>query len=302
MLIAKKKAAAKPEDDSDGLAIIEVGADEYMFCPVRQKTYKVNAKPEEKVRQWWLYRLKTEYGYPFDQIAVEVPVKVGSAEAKKAADIVVYTDASKKTPRVFIEVKKPSRKDGIDQLKVYMNATGCRLGVWSNGDPPHSYLLRIEPTGAKEEPDWRELRNIPRKTEKLDDVDSPITRKELVPVTDFLDILRECEDYIKAHEGVNPFDELFKLIFAKLYDERVNLKNDGSSAKFRVGVFETADEARQRIVNELFVPAKKRWGGVFKEGDDIALSDQTLAFCVSSFKRHTCSSQTLTCSAARLKS
>lgn len=166
-----------------------------------------------------------------------------------------------------------------------MNATGCRLGVWSNGAPPHSYLLRIEPTETKEETDWRELRNIPRRTEKLDDVDSPITRKELAPVTDFLDILRECEDYIKAHEGVSPFEELFKLIFAKLYDERVNLKNDDSPAQFRVGVFEAAEEARRRIEEDLFSPAKKRWSGVFKGGDQISLSDQTLAFCVSALQK-----------------
>mgnify|MGYP001701616167 CR=1 FL=1 len=94
-------------------------------------------------------------------------VIVGATEAKKRADIVVYTDAKKKVPRIFIEVKKPNRKDGIEQLKVYQNATGCRLGLWSNGTPPHVYLLRTEPTGDVEETSWRELRNIPSKNEKL---------------------------------------------------------------------------------------------------------------------------------------
>ena len=285
MSLSVVAGSSKPTDGSAGSAITKVGEDEYIFCPVREKAYKVNGKPEEKVRFWWLYRLRDEYGYSFDQLGVEVAVKVGSTEAKKKADIVVYTDTKRTTPRIFIEVKKPNRKDGVDQLQVYMNATGCRLGVWSNGAPPHTYLLRIEPSGAIEEPDWRELRNIPRRTESLDDVDSPITRKELAPVTDFLDMLRECEDYIKAHEGTTPFEELFKLIFAKLYDERVNLKNDDSSAKFRVGVFESAEDARKRITSELFVPAKKRWSGVFKEGDDILLTDQTLAFCVSALQK-----------------
>ncbi|KVA09512.1 hypothetical protein WI41_13395 [Burkholderia latens] len=285
MFIPVTPAVEKPEDASGGLTIYDVAGDEYIFCPVRKKAYKVNSKPEEKVRFWWIYRLADLYGYAFDQMRAEVPVVVGSTEAKKKADIVVYTDSSHRTPRIFIEVKKPNRKDGVDQLKVYMNATGCRLGVWSNGAPPHSYLLRIEPTETREEPDWRELRNVPRRTERLDDVDSPITRKELAPVTDFLDILRECEDYIKAHEGVSPFEELFKLIFAKLYDERVNLKNDDSPAQFRVGVFEAPEEARTRIEDQLFAPAKKRWSGVFKEGDEILLSDQTLAFCVSALQK-----------------
>lgn len=57
----------------------------------------LRAKPEEKVRQWWIYRLRDTYGYSFEKISVEVKVTVGSTEAKKRADIVVYTDKRKKT-------------------------------------------------------------------------------------------------------------------------------------------------------------------------------------------------------------
>lgn len=285
MEVKRKPSKAIPEDSKDGMVVHVVGGDEYIFCPVRKKAYKVSSKPEEIVRFWWLYRLHTVYEYAFEQMVCEVPVLVGSTEAKKKADIVVYTDEARKVPRIFVEVKKPKRMDGLDQLKVYMNATGCRLGLWSNGDAPHSYLLRIEPTDSKEEADWRELRNIPSRSEQLDDVDCPITRKEMAPVSDFLDILRECEDYIKAHEGSNPFEEIFKLIFAKLYDERVNLKNDDSPAQFRIGVFEAPEEARARIANKLFIQAKKRWSGVFKDSEDILLTDQSLAFCVSALQK-----------------
>lgn len=274
----------KPSSATDEFTIFSVGTEEYIFCPVRNRAYKVNSKPEEKVRQWWLYRLKEVYGYPFNQIGVEVKVKVGSTEAKKAADIVVYQDMKKSRPRIFIEVKRPNRTDGIEQLKVYMNATGCRLGLWSNSTPPHAYLLRIEPKEGAEEATWRELRNIPSRTEQLSDVDTPIARKELEPVTDFLGILSEAENYIKAHEGTNPFEEIFKLIFAKLYDERANLKNDDSAAKFRVGVFESPGEARERL-EKLFNHAKTRWRGVFSDEEVIRLGDETLAFCVSALQK-----------------
>lgn len=278
-------AANKPNTIASEFTITRVDGDEYVYCPIRNKAYKVNNKPEEKVRQWWIYRLKEVYKYEFSQIDVEVQVKVGSTEAKKKADIVVYQDSKRLTPRIFIEVKNPTRHDGIEQLKVYMNATGCRLGVWSNGVPPHVYLLRIEPKEGEEEANWRELRNVPAKNEKIADVDTPITRKELEPVNDFLGILRECEDYIKAHEGATPFDEIFKLIFAKLFDERTNLKNDDSAAKFRVGALEAPEEARVRIVDELFDKAKKRWSGVFGVGEDINLTDESLAFCVSALQK-----------------
>ena len=44
----------------------------------------------------------------FAQIEVEVSVKAGSTESKKKADIVVYTDKTKKKPHIFVEVKKPN--------------------------------------------------------------------------------------------------------------------------------------------------------------------------------------------------
>lgn len=278
------KTSDKPTEAPAESTIFEVDGDRYIFCPIRNKAYKVTDKPEELVRQVWLYRLKEVYGYSFEQMDVEVRVRVGSTEAKKKADIVVYQDDKRITPRIFVEVKKPKRKDGIDQLKVYMNATGCRIGLWSTDDPPHVYLLRIEPKEGEEEPTWRELRNIPAKGEKLADLDMPITRKELEPVNDFLSILKECEDYVKAHEGTSPFEEIFKLIFAKLYDERTNLKNEDSSAQFRVGVLESPEEARDRI-GKLFDRSKQRWSGVFQEGEEIRLTDESLAFCVSALQK-----------------
>jgi type I restriction enzyme M protein len=274
----------KPQEAPQEFTVFVVDSDEYIFCPIRKRQYKVDNKPEEKVRQWWLYRLKEVYGYSFDQIDVEVSVKVGSTEAKKKADIVVYQDNKQAKPRIFIEVKRPKRLDGIEQLKVYMNSTGCRLGLWSNGDSSHVYLLRIEPKEGEEEASWRELRNIPRKLESLSDVDSPITRAELEPVKDFLSIIRDCENYIKAHEGVDAFDEIFKLIFAKLYDERSNLKNDSSPAQFRVGVLEAPEDAKQRIA-KLFAKASERWSGVFRDGEKVALGDDTLSYCVSALQK-----------------
>src|SRR5713226_3153255 len=101
MLIPTVTADEKPIDASAGLKIIVVNGEEFIFCPVRKKAYKVNGKPEEKVRFWWLYRLRDQYGYSFEQMRAEVPVKFGSTEAKKKADIVVYTDSSHKAARVF---------------------------------------------------------------------------------------------------------------------------------------------------------------------------------------------------------
>lgn len=85
-------ATERPSSAPSTFTVFDVGDEKYIFCPIRNRAYKVNEKPEEIVRQWWIYRLRDVYNYDFAQLEVEVSVKVGSAESKKKADIVVYTD------------------------------------------------------------------------------------------------------------------------------------------------------------------------------------------------------------------
>ena len=89
-----EKVKEKPTKAPQNFCVYEYNNEKYIFCPIRNKLYK--AKPEEIVRQWWIYRLRDAYGYEFSQIDVEVKVIVGTTEAKKRADIVVYTDAKKR--------------------------------------------------------------------------------------------------------------------------------------------------------------------------------------------------------------
>ena len=74
--------------------------------------------PEEIVRQLWVYKLIHQYGYQPDEIDLEKSIQFGTEVGTKAADIIVYTDADKETPKIIVECKKPKRKDGIEQLKV----------------------------------------------------------------------------------------------------------------------------------------------------------------------------------------
>ena len=81
--------------------------------------------PEEIVRQLWIYVLMHRYNYKADEIDLEKGVQFGTEVGTKEADIIVYTDATKITPKIIVECKEPKRKDGIEQLKSYMNAKGC---------------------------------------------------------------------------------------------------------------------------------------------------------------------------------
>ena len=88
-----EKVKEKPTKAPQNFCVYEYNNEKYIFCPIRNKLYK--AKPEEIVRQWWIYRLRDAYGYEFSQIDVEVKVIVGATEAKKE-QILLFIQMQKK--------------------------------------------------------------------------------------------------------------------------------------------------------------------------------------------------------------
>jgi type I restriction enzyme M protein len=216
---------------------------------------------------------------PEDRIGVEVPVQMGSTVADKPADIVIFYDNRRDRHWITIEVKKPTRKDGIEQLKSYMNPTGSTFGYWTNG-ADEKFLLRSDPNDFSK-PIWR----LPRAGETLDDLDEPITRLNLEPVKDLHGIFKEIEQEILAHQTVDTFDEIFKVVFSKLFDERVNLYNDKAVAQFRIGVAEDSLTAADRV-RALFAKAKAKWSDVYPPRAEIELSDANIAFCVKALQQY----------------
>jgi type I restriction enzyme M protein len=89
------------------------------------------------------------------------------------------------------------------------------------------------------------------------------------------------EDEVLANAGVDVFEELFKLIFTKLYDEMTSGQNRKRTLEFRnTG---TEGELKQRI-QALFDKAKGKWEGVFPDDDKIKLSPSHLSVCVASLE------------------
>ena len=100
----------------------------YIKCLIRNK--EIQLKPEEAVRQLYIYRLIHTYGYSTDQIAVEHAVHFG--RETKRADIVIFEKSHPTVEYIIVEVKKPKLFEGKEQLKSYCNATGATMGVWTN--------------------------------------------------------------------------------------------------------------------------------------------------------------------------
>ncbi len=251
----------------------------YVKCLVRKKEIKLT--PEEAVRQLYVLVLRDNFGYPTERMELEYSVSFG--REKKRADIVVFDKNQTTTPFIMVELKKPKLKDGKEQLKSYCNATGAPIGIWSNGDSI-SYYHRKDPNYFEDIPE------IPRADQKLSDIleerwfiDDLIKKDKLVTERKSLkDLILEMEDEVLANAGVDVFEELFKLIFTKLFDEMQSGRNRTRHLEFR-NYGDTETELKNKIQN-LFDKAKQKWEGVFTDDAKLMLTPSHLSVCVSSLQ------------------
>lgn len=285
--------------------IFEKGGKYFIKCLKRTKDIQV--KPEEIVRQLMLDKLINEYGYAADLLDVEYTVNFG--REKKFADIVIFNKTDKTSVYCVLEIKKHNAKDGKDQLKSYTNATGAPLAIWTNGTEIN-YYERLDPNY------FEPLSDIPKASETIDDVKNErFTYLELM-VKDRLteerkslkDLIQEMEDEVLSNAGVDVFEEVFKLIFTKLYDEmesaddRVEIETQFKLLKkknpeftdkqileqidnddFRKLEFRSRGDAHhtKEVINELYQKAKDKWQGIFEKGEPLRITDENhLQICV----------------------
>jgi len=251
----------------------------YINCLVRNKSIKLT--PEEIVRQLYIYRLINSYGYSANRLQVEFAVNFG--REIKRADIVVMDKLNPTAAYIIVEVKKPKLKDGKEQLKSYTNATGAPIAVWTNGEQVSCY-------NRKDPNYFEQLSDIPKATEKLSDIlNERITYEDLKQrdkianeKRSLRDLIIEIEDEVLANAGVDSFEEVFKLIFSKLYDELVAANDPNYYLQFR-NSGDTDSELKAKI-EELFKAAKKKWNGIFSDSDIVLLTPSHLSVCVSTLQ------------------
>ena len=293
----------------------------FVKCVVRGRD--IQLKPEEVVRQLYASRLMNKYGYPKKRLAFEHPVNFG--REKKRADIVIRDKDRPDAAYTVVEIKKPRLRDGKNQLRSYCNATGAPIGVWTNGEQISHY-------NRKDPNYFEDISDIPQAHQTLADIlnerftlKSLILKDKLVNERKSLkDIILELEDDIFANSGVDVFEEAFKLIFTKLYDESLS-QADKNNLNFYVrlaadtavheeqadysagrnydalktAVSEVPDEGFRLMefrntgqtdtelkakIQDLLRRAIDKWPGVFPEGSTFELSDSHLAVCVSSLQ------------------
>ena len=259
--------------------IVERNGKYFVDCLVRKK--EIRLTPEEIIRQLYVMTLLEDFDYPASRLELEHGVSFG--REVKRADIVVFDKDKPNVPYIIVELKKPKLKDGKEQLKSYCNATGTPIGIWTNGESI-SYYHRKDPNY------FEDLPEIPRADQNLADIlrerwtmaDLIKKDKLLTERKSLKDLILEMEDEVLANAGVDVFEELFKLIFTKLYDELQSGRDKKRHLEFRnYGYTET--ELKNKI-SVLFDKAKEKWDGVFSSDAKIMLSPSHLSICIASLQ------------------
>jgi type I restriction enzyme M protein len=260
---------------------------------------------EEYVRQWVLQQLIETYKYPKEwlgeRIIVEETVPVATAD--KQADISLKNDRGR--TYVFIETKAASIS-GTDfvraerQLETYLSATHtATIGLLTNGLTTKVIRKKVNPN------DFEYIADIPEygmsdmgRAKLVRDLDIIKEKKGKVGLEPLpkrsQGILFEAHSAMRDIDGLhddNALDELSKIIYAKIFDERtVSQAKEGEEAVFRFQTYgkgnasEVASEIRDlykdacdydlRIYSQR-IPGYERSRGVFRE--PIGLSDIALS-------------------------
>jgi type I restriction enzyme M protein len=247
---------------------------------------KVKSAPEEIVRQLFLFELTDNYGYPKNRIRTEESVNFG--REKKRADIVVYQEDNI-TPWIIVEVKAPNQKLNLQQLKSYLNAEGSPIGVGINGKEK-AILYRPYPKQFEDnlpdistEIEYQEVKKSDNPILEVSDIilNRKWTLKELEEKSkegyNLRGIIELLEELVLANSGADSFTEIFKLIYAKLYDEFEAKNREGEQLKFRKY---KDSKTTFKVISKLFENARDEWKEVFEKSDKIKLSPEHLSVCV----------------------
>lgn len=246
------------------------------------KTYPLN-RPEESVRIAFYSELIYKYKYEPKKIGLEVIVPRRTPSDR--ADIVVYEDDEGKKTFIVVECKRDGIseaeiKQAIEQTFGNTNSLRGKYSVLIAGSlriafdvanfPPvereHNIISDI-PVRYGAVPKFTYKKGAPETTYATGERDLKKPSR-----TELLNKFQQCHDIIWEGGRRNPaeaFDEMSKIMFCKIWDERWITKNQ-EFYNFQIGTHETKKEVASRI-REIYKKAQELERGVFV--DAIKASD-----------------------------
>jgi type I restriction enzyme M protein len=293
------------------IKVIREGSAIKQITFLNQKVKTSYSKPEERVQTEVFLQLVLHYGYKPERIRQHVSVKMGSDN--RVADVIVYNDDDLEQPHILVECKKPEVSEqefqqAIEQAYSYAYALSNDVKhVWVTSGIKNEYFevdkkrnSRITQTdipqyGIKKLANYKyvyEAESLePRKGEQKF-VDIAVIDQEQLTRS-----FKQAHDALWAGGQLNPseaFDELDKLIFCKIWDERKD-RSAGTPYDFQIITVDKEDikswqkfseddlrveirkEENKRLygrVKELYEEGRKRDAEVFR--DDIRLNPEKI--------------------------
>lgn len=263
--------------------------------------------PEEKVQAETFLKLILDYNYPVSRIRQFVPVTMG--REVKEADIVVYADEMCLSPHILVECKRQEVSEAeyqqaIEQAYSYAFALPSDVKyVWVTSGIKSDYFEVDKSQNTRNQlPDILQFgvdsiatykyvygaQYLPEEKGKQKFFDlSVIDQSELTRR------FKQAHEALWAGGQLNPseaFDELDKLIFCKIWDER-KARNVGDPYDFQiitVSKTEEKDERKRRLIENdnlynrvkaLYEEGRKRDAEVFR--DNIRLTPEKIRTVVS---------------------
>ena len=251
-----------------GVVVIDDTSDKVTYRLGRERSYQWS-DPEEQVRADTILRLIFHYQY--SPLRMDTEVAVPDRTPNHFADVVVFKDDQRRDPYVTVENGSPQtspaeREQKVEQLFGYANALAAEFAVYDDQSNPRQCwrvrgaggLERVRnkigdiPQNYGEAPEYVFLRDGEH---DLQAIDSNVLSR----------IFDQCHNVLWSGGRLDPaeaFDEMSKLMFAKLYDEQRTA--NGQPYDFQWGDRETDIMVSERVLNR-YKQASERDPGVFTE-------------------------------------
>ncbi|HDQ15946.1 MAG TPA: restriction endonuclease subunit M, partial [Bacteroidetes bacterium] len=235
--------------------------------------------PEEKVRASFYIELIQKYKYLEKRLDTEVVVP--RRTPSDSADLVVYEDDEQKKPYIVVECKK----DGISQSEINQsieqafgnaNSLRAKYAIVVAGN----VRIAFDVAGFNpQERDKNIISDIPIRYGKITkykykkgDETWDLQPADLKALQDKF---QQCHDILWEGGKRNPaeaFDEMSKLMFCKIQDERFVTEID-EYYKFQIGTHESVKEVADRII-KIYKDAQLKQEDVFEQ--PIKASDEVI--------------------------
>jgi len=230
--------------------LISISEDEKTITYIHQNKSRNFTNPEERVQAEAFILLVTQYNYKPKRIKMFVPVKMG-VETKEA-DIVVYNDDECAEPHILVECKKADISDlefeqAIKQAYSYAYAMPNDVKyVWVTSSDKNQYfevdksksskttLPDVPQFGVKKLANYKFVYNA--KSIKQGEGKQSFFDLQTIEQAALTNRFKRAHDALWGGGQLNPseaFDELDKLIFCKIWDEKKDRK-EGQPYDFQI--------------------------------------------------------------------